>query len=114
MPPGPNAIEERMVKEQRAGKAGPRSPSVRSQAASPDLRVKEGGARARVTNGVLEESRGSESGSGRAGQPRIRGEDGEGRAEAPGSDSRTRASGGGGTGVGGELAGEEKGDGLGE
>lgn len=62
---GANAIEERMVKEQRAGKVAPRSPSVRSQAASPDLRVKEGGARARVTNGILEESRGSESGSGR-------------------------------------------------
>lgn len=65
MAPGPNAIEERMVKEQRAGKVAPRSPSVRSQAASPDLRVKDGGARARVANGILEESRGSESGSGR-------------------------------------------------
>lgn len=66
MPPGPNAVEERMMKEQRAGKGGgPRSPSVRSQAASPDLRVKDGGARARVTNAVMEESRGSESGSGR-------------------------------------------------
>lgn len=53
-----------------------------------------------------------EARGGRAGQPRIRGEDGEGRAEAPGSDSRTRASGGGGTGVGGKLAREEKGDGL--
>ncbi|KAG0574043.1 hypothetical protein KC19_VG230200 [Ceratodon purpureus] len=65
MGPGPNAIEEQMVKEQRAGKVAPRSPSVRPQAASPDLRVKMGGARARVTNGILEESQGSENGSGR-------------------------------------------------
>ncbi|KAG0593694.1 hypothetical protein M758_UG011300 [Ceratodon purpureus] len=65
MGPGANAIEERMVKEEGAGKVAPWSPSVRSQTASPDLRVKEGGARARVANGILEESRGSESGSGR-------------------------------------------------
>lgn len=61
MPPGANAVEERLMKDRKGG--GPRSPSVRSQAASPDLRV--GGARARVANGILEESRGSESGSGR-------------------------------------------------
>lgn len=65
MPPGSNTIEERMLKDQRAGKTGaPRSPSVHSQA-SPDLRPKEGGARARITNGTFDGGRGQETGSGR-------------------------------------------------
>ncbi|KAG0596996.1 hypothetical protein M758_UG302500 [Ceratodon purpureus] len=87
--PGMNAIEERMVKEQRPGKVAPRSPSVRSHVASPDLRVKEGGARARVTNGILEESRGSESGSGRKGElEEWERQEGQGR-DSPGYAGRT-------------------------
>jgi len=95
MPPGPNAVEERMLKEQRAGKTGgPRSPSVRSQAASPDLRVKDGGARSRVANGILEDSRGSDSGSGRKGRESEDWEryDGGGR-ESPGFAGRTGSDG---------------------
>ncbi|XP_024378961.1 probable serine/threonine-protein kinase PBL7 isoform X2 [Physcomitrium patens] len=64
-PPGPNALEERMLKEQRAGKVAPWSPSQRSQTASLDLRVKGSmGARARVVNGMMLESQESQGSQG--------------------------------------------------
>ncbi|XP_024377879.1 probable serine/threonine-protein kinase PBL7 isoform X2 [Physcomitrium patens] len=67
VPLGPNGAEERMVKEQKVGKVAMQSP---------DLRVKRGGARARVANGVLEESQGSELGKMRESEESVRREEG--------------------------------------
>lgn len=78
VPPGSNTTEERMVKEQKVGKVAVQSP---------DLRVKRGGARARVANGVLEESQGSESGKVRESEDSVRRE--EGGRDSPRAARRT-------------------------